>query len=85
MGTLQEALLKAWLSTTPSRIPRNNALVYTYDEYLKEQVDEITNQLDGWIKVITDPTTVKEDIKAGRIDIVMTGGTQERRTTKHED
>jgi len=72
--TLQEALLKAWLSTTPSRIPRNNALVYTYDEYLKEQIDEITNQLDGWIKVITDTTTVKEDIKAGRIDIVITGG-----------
>ncbi|MCG2886351.1 MAG: carbamoyl-phosphate synthase (glutamine-hydrolyzing) large subunit [Vulcanisaeta sp.] len=72
--TFQEALLKAWLSTTPSRVPRNNALVYTYDEYLRGLIDEVTKELSGWVRVITEAATVKEDIKAGRIDIVITGG-----------
>ena len=37
----EEALLKAWLSTTPSRIPRRNALVYTYDEHYVKAIEEV--------------------------------------------
>ncbi|MFB6470023.1 MAG: carbamoyl-phosphate synthase (glutamine-hydrolyzing) large subunit [Vulcanisaeta sp. AZ3] len=72
--SFEEALLKAWLSTTPSRVPRNSALVYTYDKYLERSIDAVINELNGWVKVITEPNGIKDDLKTGHVDIVITGG-----------
>ncbi len=70
----EEALLKAWLSTTPSRVPRKNALVYTYDEQYIKAIDEIRNRLSKWLVVLDDTEEVKAMLKQGSVDILMTGG-----------
>jgi carbamoyl-phosphate synthase large subunit len=71
----EEALLKAWLSTIPSKVPRSNALIYTYDKYLENLIDDVKRELNGWLKVISEPSgEVLNDLKGGRMDIVITGG-----------
>ncbi|ADY01747.1 carbamoyl-phosphate synthase, large subunit [Vulcanisaeta moutnovskia 768-28] len=71
----EEALLKAWLSTIPSKVPRSNALIYTYDKYLENLIDDVKRELNGWLKVIGEPSeNVLNDLKSGRMDIVITGG-----------
>lgn len=70
----EEALLKAWLSTTPSRIPRKNALVYTYDEQYIKAIDEIRNRLSKWLVILDDTEEVRAMLKQGSVDILMTGG-----------
>lgn len=72
--SLEEALLKAWLSTTPSRIPSKNALVYTYDEEFVKDIDEIRNHLSKWLIVLDDTKSTREMLKQGSVDILITGG-----------
>ncbi len=72
-----DALLKSWLSATPNRIPRRNALVYTYDDAYKKDIEKVRSAL-GYLDVM-DPESVGMDrlidaLKGGRIDIVITAG-----------
>ncbi len=71
---LEEALLKAWLSTMPSKVPKKNALVYTYDERFVKAIDEIRNRLSRWLIVLDDTEDTKVLLKQGSVDILITGG-----------
>ena len=75
-GTLEEALLKSWLSTSPSRIPNNNALVYTYDEDHVKNIEEIRKTLSQEVTLI-DEENAREALKLGKVDILITGGSTE--------
>ncbi len=72
-----DALLKSWLSATPNRIPRRNALVYTYDDMYRKDIERVKSAL-GHLEVL-DPETVGmakviDMLKVGRIDVVVTAG-----------
>jgi len=50
---LNDALLKSWLSTTPSKIPEKTILVYTYYERAGQQLTKIADLLSKYRYVIT--------------------------------
>ncbi len=72
--SLHDALLKAWLSTVPSKVPRNNALVYTYDAYYEGPIEEVRRILSGWLRVLDDGEETRALLRAGGVDILITGG-----------
>ncbi|WP_291765686.1 carbamoyl-phosphate synthase (glutamine-hydrolyzing) large subunit [Caldivirga sp. UBA161] len=75
-ATLEEALLKSWLSTTPSRIPSSNALVYTYDEDHVKNIEEVKGMLNQEVEIIEEEKS-RELLKLGKVDILITGGATE--------
>ncbi|WP_066797280.1 carbamoyl-phosphate synthase (glutamine-hydrolyzing) large subunit [Caldivirga sp. MU80] len=76
-ATLEEALLKSWLSTVPSRIPEGSALVYTYDEDHVKNIEEVKGMLSSRLRVIDDGDEARNMLKQGKIDILITGGSTE--------
>ena len=74
-SSLSEALLKAWLSTTPSKIPNSRALVYTYDADHVKNIEEVKGILRGvGLEVLDDGERARELVKQGLVDILITGG-----------
>ncbi len=51
--TLEDAMLKSWLSTTPSNIPEKSVLIYTYSERDVMRLLEVTKLLSKYIYVVT--------------------------------
>ncbi|NPA23391.1 MAG: carbamoyl-phosphate synthase (glutamine-hydrolyzing) large subunit [Crenarchaeota archaeon] len=50
---INDALLKSWLSTTPSKIPEKTVLVYTYYERASQTLTKIADTLSRYRYVIT--------------------------------
>ncbi len=50
---LEDAMLKSWLSTTPSEIPRRTVLVYTYYERDADKLIEVARLLSRYLYVVT--------------------------------
>lgn len=77
-AVFEEALLKSWLSATPNKIPKRNALVYTYDPHHAELIGQAASLLSTRLQVYTPEELgdrVLDELKWRRIDIVLTAGT----------
>ncbi|MEM1571207.1 carbamoyl-phosphate synthase (glutamine-hydrolyzing) large subunit [Pyrobaculum sp.] len=77
-AVFEEALLKSWLSATPNRIPKRNALVYTYDPHHAELIGQAASLLSAKLRVYTPEELgdkILDELKWRRIDIVITAGT----------
>jgi len=86
---LNDALLKSWLSTTPSKIPEKTILIYTYYERATQQLTKIADLLSRYRYVITVDDSylggrnniesyprekIMEMMYRGDIDLVITSG-----------
>ncbi|MFP3199235.1 MAG: carbamoyl-phosphate synthase (glutamine-hydrolyzing) large subunit [Thermoproteus sp.] len=69
----EEALLKSWLSAQPNKMPRRNALVYTFDEAYARDVEEIRRAL-SWLELLEPGPEVVDLIKWRKVDVVITAG-----------
>jgi len=69
----EEALLKSWLSAQPNKMPRRNALVYTFDEAYAKDVEEIRRAL-SWLELLEPGPEVVDLIKWRKVDVVITAG-----------
>ncbi len=90
LGTcLEDAMLKSWLSTTPSNVPEKAVLVYTYYARHVPELVDVVNTLSKYRYVITiedSPLATYANIEAyskdrildmllrGEIDLVITSG-----------
>jgi len=87
--TLYDAMLKSWLSTTPSKIPEKAILVYTYYEKSLDKLAKVAKQLSEYRYVLTiegslldtlnivesySQDKIVEMMLRGEIDLVITSG-----------